>query len=76
MFKFNMNLIGNINKIVAYPDAMIEVKYRIGNRYRIATKAVEGSQYSCESQYTTAVQTPASGAYSYIQTWQYSPARV
>ena len=47
MFKFNMNLIGNLNKIVAYPDAMIEVKYRIGNRYKIASKAVEGSQYSC-----------------------------
>ena len=40
MLKFNMNLIGNLNKIVAYPDAMIEVKYRIGNRYRIASKVV------------------------------------
>ena len=30
-----------IEEIVAYPDAMIEVKYRIRNRYRIASKAVE-----------------------------------
>ena len=29
-----------------------------------------------QSQYATAVQTPATSAYSYIQTWQYSPARV
>ena len=31
-----------IEEIVAYPDAMIEVKYRIRNRYRTALKAVEG----------------------------------
>ena len=30
-----------IEEIVAYPDAMIEVKYRIRNRYRTASKAVE-----------------------------------
>ena len=27
-------------------------------------------------QLTTAVQTPATAAYSYLQTWQYTPARV
>ena len=32
-----------IEEIVAYPDALIEVKYRIRNRYRIASKAVEGA---------------------------------
>ena len=30
-----------IEEIVAYPDALIEVKYRIRNRYRTASKAVE-----------------------------------
>ena len=30
-----------IEEIVAYPDAMIEVKYRIRNRYRTASKAAE-----------------------------------
>ena len=34
-----------IEEIVAYPDAMIEVKYRIRNRYRTASKAVEDGQY-------------------------------
>ena len=34
-----------IEEIVAYPDAMIEVKYRIRNRYRTVSKAVEGGQY-------------------------------
>jgi len=33
-----------IEEIVAYPDAMIEVKYRIRNRYRTASKAVEAKQ--------------------------------
>ena len=33
-----------IEEIVAYPDAMIEVKYRIRNRYRTASKAVEDGQ--------------------------------
>ena len=32
-----------IEEIVAY--AMIEVKYRIRNRYRTVSKAVEGGQY-------------------------------
>ena len=32
-----------IEEIVAYPDAMIEVKYRIRNRYRTASKAVEAN---------------------------------
>ena len=64
-----------IEEIVAYPDAMIEVKYRIRNRYRTASKAVKDGQYPrvCRA---TAVQTPATSAYSYLQTWQYSPARV
>jgi hypothetical protein len=64
-----------IEEIVAYPDALIEVKYRIRNRYRTASKAVEDGQYPrvCTA---TAVQTPASAVYSYLQTWQYSPARV
>ena len=34
-----------IDEIVVYPDAMIEVKYRIRNRYRTASKAVEDGQY-------------------------------
>ena len=34
-----------IKEIVVYPDAMIEVKYRIRNRYRTASKAVEDGQY-------------------------------
>jgi len=34
-----------IEEIVVYPDAMIEVKYRIRNRYRTASKAVEDGQY-------------------------------
>ena len=34
-----------IEEIVAYPDAMIEVKYRIRNRYKTAAKAVEDGQY-------------------------------
>ena len=34
-----------IEEIVAYPDAMIEVKYRIRNRYRTVSKAVEDGQY-------------------------------
>ena len=64
-----------IEEIVAYPDALIEVKYRIRNRYRTASKAVEDGQYPrvCTA---TADQTPATLAYSYLQTWQYSPARV
>ena len=32
-----------IEEIVAYPDAMIEVKYRIRNRYRTASKAAEAN---------------------------------
>ena len=32
-----------IKEIVVYPDAMIEVKYRIRNRYRTASKAVEAN---------------------------------
>ncbi len=34
-----------IEEIVVYPDALIEVKYRIRNRYRTASKAVEDGQY-------------------------------
>ena len=34
-----------IEEIVAYPDALIEVKYRIRNRYRTASKAIEDGQY-------------------------------
>ena len=34
-----------IEESVAYPNAMIEVKYRIRNRYRTASKAVEDGQY-------------------------------
>ena len=45
-----------IEEIVAYPDAMIEVKYRIRNRYRTASKAVEDGQ--CPRVWTaTAVHT-------------------
>ena len=33
-----------IEEIVVYPDAMIEVKYRIRNRYRTASKAVEANR--------------------------------
>ena len=33
-----------IEEIVVYPDALIEVKYRIRNRYRTASKAVEDGQ--------------------------------
>ena len=33
-----------IEEIVAYPDALIEVKYRIRNRYRTASKAVEANR--------------------------------
>ena len=41
----------------------------------VAGKAVGAGQYPhlCTA---TAVQTPATSAYSYLQTWQYSPARV
>ena len=34
-----------IEEIVVCPDALIEVKYRIRNRYRTASKAVEDGQY-------------------------------
>ena len=34
-----------IEEIVVYPDALIEVKYRIRNRYRTASKAVEDGRY-------------------------------
>jgi len=34
-----------IEEIVVYPDALIEVKYRIRNRYRTVSKAVEDGQY-------------------------------
>ena len=33
-----------IKEIVVYPDAMIEVKYRIRNRYRTASKAAEANR--------------------------------
>ena len=33
-----------IEEIVVYPDALIEVKYRIRNRYRTASKAVEANR--------------------------------
>jgi len=34
-----------IEEIVVYPDALIEVKYRIRIRYGTASKAVEDGQY-------------------------------
>ena len=34
-----------IEEIVVYPDALIEVKHRIKNRYRTAPKVVEDGQY-------------------------------
>jgi len=64
-----------IEEIVAYPDALIEVKYRIRNRYRTASKAVEANR-DLRVCTATAVQTPATAAYSYTSTWQYSPARI
>ena len=63
-----------IEEIVVYPDALIEMKDRIRNRYRTAFKAVEDGQYPrvCTA---TAVQTPATAVSSYLQTWQYVSAR-
>ena len=37
---------------------------------------ITATLYPHESLYATAVQTPATSAYSYIQAWQYLPARV
>ena len=34
-----------IEEIVVYPEALIEVKHRIKNRYRTAPKVVEDGQY-------------------------------
>ena len=64
-----------IEEIVAHLDAMIEVKYRIRNRYRTASKVVKAGQdlRVCTAR---ADQTPATSAYSYLQAWQYLPARI
>ena len=61
-----------IKEIVVYPDAMIEVKYRIRNRYRTASKAVEDGQYPRVC--TAHGGSPLVGvSYSYSQIWKYTP---
>ena len=50
-----------IEEIVVYPDAMIEVKYRIRNRYRTAPKAVEDGQVNTPVYVPPRRSTPCGG---------------
>ena len=56
-----------IERIKAYPDKKMEVKFRVGEKF-------EGTHGEQDSD-PTAVQTPATAVYSYLQTWQYVSAR-